>query len=154
MGEDACMTYPCLLECQTVLCINDCLYNYRINPNSMTKSRKTGYSWDTTRTKVGYYSKVLPLEKYDLNNQLCRFITHGLFNISKSWLQTDMKYRDIKKEIKKQLSSPSFQPYINNCKFKHNFKESLAAFLVKHKLVFGIKLIAIYEKSIISKRRK
>lgn len=38
MGEDAAFTYPCLLEANSICYIDKPLYNYRINPDSMTNA--------------------------------------------------------------------------------------------------------------------
>ncbi len=38
LGEDIAFTYPCLMECQSVAFIDEALYHYRQNPESMTAS--------------------------------------------------------------------------------------------------------------------
>lgn len=38
MGEDIAFTYPCLMECLSISFINEPLYHYRSNPDSMTKA--------------------------------------------------------------------------------------------------------------------
>lgn len=38
IGEDAAFTYPCILECQNIAYVDEYLYHYRSNPDSMTNS--------------------------------------------------------------------------------------------------------------------
>ena len=146
VGEDACVIFACLLEIQSMFCIKKPVYNYRVNMSSITRSRTKGFSWDEITYKINYFTRILPLDKWDFQAQLYRSMTHHMFIIAKSHLQTKRNYFEVRKEIRTHFSNPVFVEYVKKCKFKGNFKESFAAFLVRHKLVFGIKLISMIIK--------
>lgn len=151
LAEDACVVRPCVYHAQSIYFLKKAFYYYRYNPSSMTKSRAKGFPWQDVELRLQWVQEVLPVDDSLFYEQVCRDVTHSLFNIAKSWLQTNESYREIRKEIKKQFSSQELQPYIKGCRFKNNIKESIASFMVRHKCVVGIKIIAMYEQ--MSKRK-
>lgn len=75
MGEDIAFTYPCLMECQSISFIDEPLYHYRSNPDSMTKA------YDKTLPDIFH----LPYEtlvnksrqlQVDLSNQLGYYLLY------------------------------------------------------------------------------
>ncbi|MDD3237528.1 MAG: glycosyltransferase [Candidatus Gastranaerophilales bacterium] len=79
LGEDACVTYPAILNAKSVCIIDSCLYHYVQHTDSMMKSRtnlqkdwqKLSYLYDYLKASVNksrYKSLVLPqIEKYILS---------------------------------------------------------------------------------------
>lgn len=78
IGEDAAFTYPCLLDADSIAYIDDYLYYYRINPQSMTKSYDENYHntilipYDILKEKFSEYDS-------EILNQLNYFLIY-LFN--------------------------------------------------------------------------
>ena len=75
IGEDAAFTYPCLLEAESMAYIDKCLYNYRVNPESMTKA----YSKDMENTILIPYEILknsFSKYEYDLSDQLHYYLIY------------------------------------------------------------------------------
>jgi len=145
IGEDECVTFPCVYKAENLFVLHKCLYFYRQNENSMTKTRKTGYSWLDIPFRKSWHESQLPLELFDLQNQLNRLVVHELFSVAKSHFKTVRKYGELKKEILQEFSREEYQTAIQNCLYKKNWKEKLASFAVKHKKIFWIYLYAKME---------
>lgn len=142
IGEDESVTFPCVYNANSVYILKECLYYYRQNESSMTKTRKQGYPWLDLELRVEQHKRLFPLNEYDFQAQLNRLIVHELFTIAKSHLRSQKTYKEAKKEIVAQFSQAEFQEAIENCFYRNNFKEKLAAFAVKHKKIFWIYLWA------------
>jgi len=135
LGEDMCVTIPCLFYAKTIYFLKKPLYNYRINNNSMTRSRKKGFLWSDVSNRIEHFSMVLPLEQHDFYHQLCRSTVHSLFNVMLSYIQTQNSYQQIYFEINHNLQSPCFAEYIKHCRFS-NLKENIALHVVKRRYIF------------------
>ena len=77
----------------------------------------------------------------DFASQCDRLITHSLFNAVCSQFHRNEKYSVIKRDIIKALKTNMYDKAIKNCK-TNNKKLKLAKFLLKHKLIWLIKLIS------------
>jgi glycosyltransferase involved in cell wall biosynthesis len=73
LGEDACITYPALIDSESVYICDEPLYYYRQNNESMTKSYRKNQSGNTIEL-ITYLKNVLPLDKYNLNRQIDRYV--------------------------------------------------------------------------------
>ena len=144
LAEDACIIIPCVYHASSVYILNKAFYNYRYNPNSLTQCRKAGFPWKDVELRLHHLERILPLKDVLFYDQICRSVTHALFNIAKSHLQTSSSYKEIKKDIKYHFSLPQYTCYIKDFKCS-NRKEQLAHFAVKHKLVWLINLYAKWE---------
>lgn len=148
IGEDECVTFPCVYEAKNIYISHKCLYFYRQNENSMTKTRKKGYPWLDIELRKKWHESLLPMGCHDFQNQLNRLIVHELFSVAKSHLKTNRAYIEVKREIIKEFSRDEYQAAIKNCFYKKNWKEKLALFAVRHKKIFLIYLYAKMERRI------
>ena len=139
IGEDACVSVASVYVAKKMIVIDDALYNYRNNIFSMTKDKKKPYSWLDAEFRLRFYSEIFPLDNPIFYNQICRFLVRSLFVTARTILRTDRPYKQVKDEILKNFNKKEYSQFIKNCKFK-SIKESLAAFAVKHKVIWMIKL--------------
>ena len=145
IGEDECVVFPCVYNANAIYVLEERLYFYRQNENSITQTRKKGYPWQDIRLRKEWHERTLPMNEYNFQNQLNRLIVHELFTYAKSHLRSGRPYREIKREIIEEFSREEYQQAIKNCFYKKNWKEKLALFSVRHKTIFLIYLYAKME---------
>lgn len=141
LGEDAAVTYPLISKANSIYILYKWDYYYRMNTNSMTKSRKEGFDWNNLRVLEKVWSKMLN-QDYDFKPQIARYMCHDLFNVAKSHLQTNRLYDEVRNEILQELHSPDFQNYIHQAHFNIFCKEQLPKLLLETDCILGIKLLA------------
>lgn len=143
LGEDAAVVYPLISQVHSLYILKECFYYYRLNPNSMTKSRKKGFDWNNLRILAEVWKNNLNHD-YDFRPQIARYMCHDLFNIAKSHLQTKGQYNVVKNAILKELNTPEFHSYILDAHFKTFNKEQIPRILLKYKLIFLINILSKY----------
>lgn len=143
LGEDAAVTYPLVSQTKSMFITKQCFYYYRMNPNSMTKSRKKGFDWENLRTLADIWHHNLN-PAYDFSAQIARYMCHDLFNVAKSHLQTNQPYAQVKQMILQEINTADFQTYINDAHFTRFSKEQIPKFLLRYQLIFLIKILSKY----------
>lgn len=138
IGEDMCLCVDCLFKAQNMYFINKPLYNYRLNSLSVTK-RKKAFPWLDIDYKIDFLTQILPLNKFDFYEQICRMVVHSLFNVACSVIQEQEDYKKAKKIIKENLTKEKYMQYIKDCKFT-NLKEKIAHYSIKHRNVWLMKM--------------
>lgn len=117
IGEDHACTKPAIYRCQTLYIMQECLYNYRINPLSMTRERKS-FSWDGPELIGRHFEKQIPMEMHDFQNQVYRFVVHILFNVVESQFHRKESYRTICRDIDAHIKQPYYQNAIKHCQYR------------------------------------
>ena len=139
IGEDSCVSYVSVYLANSIYILNDKLYYYRIENQSLTRCIKRAFSWDEPFLRADFYFKYLPEEQF--GDQVARITVHSLFNVASSVMKTK-SYRDAKKEIKIELSKDRAQMVLKKAKFKKNKKEKLALYCLRRKKCFLMKMIS------------
>ena len=140
IGEDHACTKPCVYYANSITIIKDCMYYYRQNDESMTKIGKA-FSWSGPELISKHFENHIPMNEYDFQEQVYRATVHNLFNVCASQFNRKEKYSLIKKDILKHISDPYYQNAINSCKYsKKAYKNRLALFALRHKLVYLMKI--------------
>ena len=117
VGEDQACMCPCIYHANSMYIMDDCLYYYRQNPSSMTKSGKV-YDWNGPEIRGRHLERLLVPRDDEMQKQIYRSITHSLFNIVTSQFnRTDTKASEIIKDIKKHLDNPYYKNAINQSDF-------------------------------------
>ncbi|MBE7081789.1 MAG: glycosyltransferase family 2 protein [Clostridiales bacterium] len=140
MGEDYACVKPCVFKASSIYISNKCLYGYRFNPRSITKNKKA-FDLYGVEKRINVIKKHVNIDEFDFKAQSYRLITHSLFNAVCSQFNRDEKYSVIKGDILKALKLPMYDEAVKNC-ITTNKKLKLAKFLLKHKLMFLIKIIS------------
>lgn len=117
IGEDHACTKPAIYRCRTLFIMEDCLYNYRINPLSMTKGRKV-FSWGGPELIGRHFEKQISMKQCDFQDQVNRFVVHNLFNVAVSQFHRKESYRAICRDIDGHLKQPYYRNAISHCKFR------------------------------------
>ena len=134
MGEDAACVKSCIYHCKSIYVSSLLLYNYRINPMSVTVSGKK-LLWDGPYLIQKHYEEHINLSECDFRQQVYRNTVHNLFNVAVSHFGHGDKYRQIKKLINKELASTCYHEAIKNVEF-HNIRGKLCQYSVRYKLYF------------------
>ncbi len=138
IGEDGAVVKPILTKATSLYILDDCLYYYRVNNQSMTRN-KSVYDWNGPRLIDKHLRERIDLSRSDFEEQIVRRTARDIYTVVFSQFNKKEKYRDIKKEIKKQLSAPDYKKVLKVCKYK-GFKHKLEVFLLKRHLILPIYL--------------
>lgn len=142
VGEDSCVSIPCIYYADSLSIINDKSYVYRINDDSMTGKRKV---FDSNYPHKLYLEliKHININEYDIKEQMYRFVAHQLFSVVRSMFNLDSNYSQIKARIIELLKNPFYDECIRNAEFIGSFKAELMIKLLRKR---NIKLLYIVSK--------
>lgn len=143
LGEDAAVTYPLISHVHSLYILNEPYYYYRLNPNSMTKSRKKGFDWENLRVLADVWKKELNPD-YNFETQINRYMCHDLFNVVKSHLQTNQPYVEMRQKILDELNRPDFLFYVTHAHFDLLSLEQLPRVVLKYQLLQVMRILAHY----------
>ena len=150
MCEDGAVTWPCISKANSLYLLKKTYYNYRINSDSMSRTRKRGFPWNNCHLVLRQLETQLEnLSFFQL--QLDRFICHALFCVVKSHLQTTRPYQEVKANILEHLALSENQQVIQNAKFSFLCKDWFAQLSLKYRQIWLIKLYAMLEQRWIKK---
>ena len=142
VGEDHALIKPCIYAAQSCVILEDCLYNYRVNPTSVTH-HKSVFSKEGPILIGQHFERLIDMNAFDFQDQVYRNVVHNVFNVVMSQFNRSESYQNIKNEIKEYLKKPYIQNAIRNCRYKKNIKGTLALLTLKYKLYFLIKIYNI-----------
>lgn len=137
IGEDSCVVYPFIYNADSLFVSEECLYFYRQNDASLTKQTQKAFSWDEILLRAEHYERLMPDKIFV--DQIARNVVHSMFNVAITEFYAN-PYRIAKQIIKNKLTDIRFKKYLKCAHFKHNYKESILAFCVKHKVIILIYL--------------
>ena len=143
IGEDLACKKAVIFNANSLYIMNAVFYFYRKNNFSVTQSKKV-FLWDGPQLIGEHLEEKIDINKFDMQQQLYRVITHQLFLVAKTQFNRKEKYFVIKKDIIDNISNDYYLTAINNCNYSwKNFKGNLAKFALKYRLIF---LIYIFSK--------
>lgn len=138
IGEDAAITYNCLLNAMSLQIIDDCEYYYRNNPNSMMNAYDKNMmnrvlillnymdsylkNYECIRKQLEQYSLMLVLKVIDNEKNSCN-------------MKKNLKEFKEKKCVNSSLKISYLKPY------KKNRRNFLKLLLFKYNLFFALKLL-------------
>lgn len=138
IGEDLACTKPIISKAKNMYIMEDCLYYYRTNMQSMTKNKKAFY-WEVPELIYNHLKTNLD-ESYDFEDQLYRSVSHHIFNVAVSqFYRKDISKKEIKKDIKTHLNNGLYKECVQKAKYS-SLKGKFMIFALKHKSFFLMKL--------------
>lgn len=140
IGEDGACVIPCVYYADSMYILDECLYNYRLNLTSATKSRKA-YDWNGPEIISKHITEKIQIDAFDFHEQLYRKIVHELFTVVVSQFNREEKYSEIRKDINLNLQNPIYAEAIEKAKFRGSLKAKLMHYALKHR---RYKIIKIY----------
>ena len=145
LGEDSLMTYPYILTCKDIICINNHIYHYLINQSSISHQFKKKNLEDLTLCIREYEAMSKELSVFDFTNQLCakktEIIYRTLHEIAKS---THAKNR--KEMFRYFKSSINYYTNYSVIPYSKKFYIRLQYRLIQQKQVVFLWLLMIIKK--------
>lgn len=139
VGEDSLCTCLIFSVVKNVYICKECLYYYRQNDLSITKTKKA-QDMQTPMIRYSTIQKVAEKEcAYDFSEQIYRATVHSLFNAVVSQFNREEKKIAIKRDINNIINDKYYSTAINRCKFK-GVKPRLMRIALKYKLFFLMKI--------------
>ena len=132
-GEDMACIVPTIYHANAVYVLYKCLYYYRYNEESVTKS-KTVFPWSCSKILAEHLDKKMDLSEADFQMQVCRYVVHKLFNTAVSQFHRNDSISSIKRNIAENLNDDFYKKAISECKFKMFSKGWIAQYALKHRL--------------------
>lgn len=140
--EDFVCTRLCISNANSMYILEDCLYYYRQNPQSMTK-KKRPFSWPACELVASFPKEHIDISYGDFENQIRRRIIHDAFNVAVTQFYSDRPYREIVSNINNELSKPLYADAIKNCDYQFGSMGYFARMALKYRLYW---LMWIYSK--------
>lgn len=144
IDEDFACTKPIIYAANNLYMMDEYLYNYRQNEQSMTRNR-TPFNLEAPQLIAKHFESTIIMDD-DMKMQVYRNLVHNLFNaIISQFNRTDnMKITDIKNSLK----NPYNRMAVVKCKYHYKyFKGNIAKFILKHKSIFLLKLVYIFRNN-------
>lgn len=138
IGEDGAVVKPILTKVSSLYILNECLYYYRVNFESMTKNRSV-YDWNGPRYIYKHLRERIDLSRRDFEEQIDRRTVRDIYTVAFSQFNQRASYCKIRKGINEQLKSSDYKEVLARCKYK-GLKHKLELFLLKHRILFPIYL--------------
>lgn len=138
MSEDHACTSVAFTNAETIYISKECLYYYRIAPESMTNSKKT-LPWAYPHNLSQHFIKNVDLTRSDLKEQYYRAISHFLFNTIVSQFNSDRTYKEVCADIDNHISE--FKEIVNKAQYS-TFSHQLMVFTLKHNMHIVYKIYA------------
>jgi glycosyltransferase involved in cell wall biosynthesis len=136
IGEDGAVVKPILTKATSMFILDECLYHYRVNNESMTKN-KSAYDWNGPRYICKHLRERIDLRSFDFEEQIIRRTARDIYTVVFSQFNKGEKYRDIRKTIKEQLGVSEYKEILEKCKYK-GLKHKLEVFFLKRHILFPI----------------
>lgn len=141
-SEDCASFIPSVFHSDTIYFIEECLYHYRFNQNSATKSKKV-FSFMNPYVVAEHIRNNIEIRENDFQLQLNRKIAHDLFTVCASQFYRNEKANVIRKDIKKNLHSPYYRKALKQTHFAGNIKASVMLMALRYDLLFLIQLYSM-----------
>lgn len=141
MGEDGAINFPLLMQAKDILYIKKPIYNYRLNPNSLTKNSKKYVPWEATILRIERMKQLIPDCRYNMNIQIACYVSHALFTAVSTHINTD-GISKTKKQFEHIIKeNPGLEDDLQLAMNSNQKKEKIAAFLLNRKMFYLIKII-------------
>ena len=139
IGDDSVCVAPCIFYSNSIYIMEECLYYYRQNYSSITKSRIV-YSWDGPELRAKHLERQLDMSVFNLQEQLYRSVTHSLFTVARSQFNDSTRSnREIKRDISKMLKKSYYADAIKKSKFK-GIKANMMKYALQYKLLWAVQI--------------
>ncbi len=152
LGEDVALTYPMLLECNSIYICNEPLYHYRFNEDGISLKYRERTASDSENL-IRYLKAELP-DKYDLKKQLdyynCLMALTNCVNIARGGLTSG--FNDRLNNLKDYLVDSDFYSSVERCEFRNvkmSISKRIGLILLRFKM-YRIAVIAYAVKNTIT----
>lgn len=137
MGEDGAINFPLIMRANQIMFVKKAVYNYRLNPSSLTKSSKKYVPWDAAILRIQRMQQLLSTYGYDMDNQIAAYAAHAVFTVVTTHINKDGTTKAKAEFVDVLTDNSDIKQYLQKAQKSKNVKEKVAAFLLYHKL-FGL----------------
>ena len=116
MAEDACVVVPCVYKAHNMYILDDCLYDYRFNPASITKAKNV-YNLAEPKLIGTHFERQIDTDQDWFKQQLYNTTVNRLFTRCKSQFNQEKPYREICDELGRCLDDPFYKECLNKCNY-------------------------------------
>lgn len=145
IGEDVACTIPCIYYADSMTLLSECLYYYRNNDNSMTRSKKP-FDWEGPRLIAEHLEKQIDPSKGDFQEQIYRITAHSLFSVIITQFYRNESIQIIKDDIRKHLGELYYAKALEKCRFSGSIKAKMMHYAMKHRMFWLMKIYAKHKK--------
>lgn len=145
MGEDLCISYPCIAQVKRIYLLNEPLYFYRVNPDSITNSSRKYVTWQEVLSRLRYMASALPLEQFNLRSQFAGCASYSLFNVILNHFG-NQSYRATVAEAQEVLDTNEAKTWIADARRCPRRRDRLVAKLLYLRWFALLKLISAVKK--------
>ena len=138
IGEDQCVVKPCVFRAESLYVIDECLYYYRQNDESMTKSKGV-FDLSVPKLIANHFEKEIDVSSFDFQAQIYRHAVHDLFNAVASQFNAKRDEKEIRRIIRQTLSDEYYKKALKESRFAFLSKGWLARKALKNKMFCLIK---------------
>lgn len=138
IGEDQCVVKPCVFRAESLYVIDECLYYYRQNDESMTKSKGV-FDLSVPKLIANHFEKEIGVSSFDFQAQIYRHAVHDLFNAVASQFHAKRDEKEIRRIIRQTLSDEYYKKALKESRFAFFSKGWLARKALKNKMFCLIK---------------
>lgn len=142
IGEDGACVIPCIYNSNSLVTIQDALYNYRINDNAMTKGHKVFDLYGPKRI-IDDITKYIDINSAVFKEQIPRFIVHQFFIVASSQFNNKKPYKYNKEQIIKALNQEDYGILVKYARIKGNFKGWFIKMILKYHIIFPLYLYSM-----------
>lgn len=139
IGEDKACTIACVNFATSVTVLDYCGYYYRINSASITKNKKP-FPWNGPELIGKYLEREIDMAQFDFSEQMNRFITHEVAIVAASQFFKNESYRNICREISRELENPYYEKAIKESVYKNNILAIGMKYTLRYRLYFFLYL--------------
>lgn len=138
IGEDQCVVKPCVFRAESLYVIDECLYYYRQNDESMTKCKGV-FDLSVPKLIANRFEKEIDVSSFDFQAQIYRHAVHDLFNAVASQFNAKRDEKEIRRIIRQTLSDEYYKKALKESRFAFLSKGWLARKALKNKMYCLIK---------------
>lgn len=143
MAEDFAVTVPCLFEADSLIVLEDELYIYRRNGESVTMARKP-FNWNCPEVVARHIEAHIDLSRGDFRAQLDRKLTHDLFNTAAAQFYAAGGFLKNRRRILQELKRPYYREAIRRSRFAGSPRAVLMSLAMKLRLCGLIRLFSVW----------
>jgi glycosyltransferase involved in cell wall biosynthesis len=140
IGEDGACSIPCVYRASSLYVMEDYLYYYRKNLQSVTKSKRV-LSWNIPVINANHLKKTIDMTQYDFQEQLYRKVIHDIYIVLGSQFNQEAGFFQIRKDIVEHLQEPTIKEAIRKAKFRKSAKAFVLIWTLRLKVFLPYKIM-------------
>lgn len=131
-GEDVACTYNCILDCKSFYGIDNPLYYYRQNSQSMTKAYDKK-RFERLGVLFAYLNKKLIRDNNQLKRQYDQYVLFCIFYAALNEVKNNISFKEMSEKFENGIKSLHLMDFINETNIKLGVPWNVMLYLIKKK---------------------